>query len=313
MRLPSHRVHRYGGLYADLDLRPVAKVDDLLRGQQLLLPHTPNIGLTNAVMASVPGHPFLLFVLKELPKYAHAWYHTSKHNTVLSSTGSTFIWAMHMRWARDHPVEDSASLMPAADWGKCSYCDGLCLLPGKVEDPTAKVAVQLSEEEMAAAAAAGVAAALRTARSASAATQPGVTGVVSETQTAGGPAGSSGRGGHDEADEAATRSAAIRRALTSTSDGTPLSTRSRWHSPFAHGEGSSWHSIDSMLMLGLFCHLDLLFAVVASACVWFFSRSVRRTALTGVSLLLLAWLQRSLGIFALETLVGRPWIWLIMA
>lgn len=46
-------------------------------------------------------------------------YHLSKHNTVLTSTGSTFIWAMFMRWDNEaHPV----SLIPAEDWGKCSVC-----------------------------------------------------------------------------------------------------------------------------------------------------------------------------------------------
>ena len=114
---------RYGGLYADLDLQPVANVDDLLRGQSLLLPHTPNIGLTNAVMASTAGHPFMDFALRQLPRYSRAWYHISKHNTVLSSTGSTFIWAVHMTWARGHEGMDAARLLPAADWGKCSYCD----------------------------------------------------------------------------------------------------------------------------------------------------------------------------------------------
>ena len=110
-RLP--RSLRFGGIYADLDLRPVAPIDDLLRGQTLLLPHTPNIGLTNAMMASVAGHPFLDFALHELPRYASAWYHVSKHNTVLSSTGSTFVWALHMRWAREHTVDESARLMPS--------------------------------------------------------------------------------------------------------------------------------------------------------------------------------------------------------
>lgn len=63
----------YAGLYVDLDLEPAGKVDAMLRGQQLLLPHTPNIGLTNAMMASTKAHPFFEEVLKQLPNYAHAW------------------------------------------------------------------------------------------------------------------------------------------------------------------------------------------------------------------------------------------------
>merc|ERR1719163_1101535 len=46
-------LYKYGGVYADLDLEPTARIDSLLSGQTLLLPHTPNVGLTNALMASV--------------------------------------------------------------------------------------------------------------------------------------------------------------------------------------------------------------------------------------------------------------------
>ena len=59
-------LHHHGGLYADLDLRPVRRVDGLLRGQHALLPHTPNIGLTNALMASTPRHPFFGELLRQL-------------------------------------------------------------------------------------------------------------------------------------------------------------------------------------------------------------------------------------------------------
>ena len=63
-------LHKFGGLYADLDISPIARIDGLLRGQSLLLPHTPNLGLTNALMAATPGHPFFDFVLHKLPRCA---------------------------------------------------------------------------------------------------------------------------------------------------------------------------------------------------------------------------------------------------
>ena len=68
------------------------------------------------MMASIRGHPFLSFCMRQLPNTARMWHHTSKHNIVLTSTGSTFIWAMHMRWAREHDPSESARLVPAADW-----------------------------------------------------------------------------------------------------------------------------------------------------------------------------------------------------
>lgn len=61
------------GLYVDLDLMPTGKIDAMLRGQEVLLPHTPNVGLTNAMMASRKSHPFFEESLRQLPAYAHAW------------------------------------------------------------------------------------------------------------------------------------------------------------------------------------------------------------------------------------------------
>ena len=116
-------LHKYGGVYADLDLAPITPIDEMLRGQRLLLPHTPNIGLTNAFMAATPRHPFVSHLLSQLPTYAQQWYHhLGRHATILSSAGPTFVWAVHMGWARDHGVAQAAALLPAADWGKCSYC-----------------------------------------------------------------------------------------------------------------------------------------------------------------------------------------------
>jgi mannosyltransferase OCH1-like enzyme len=116
-------LHHYGGVYADLDLQPTRSIHQLTDGRAALLPRTPNIGLTNAFMASAPGHPFFLHVLQQLPAYARAWYHLSKHNAVLSSTGSTLVWAMAMGWARRHGGPDQPTVVAAADWGKSSFCN----------------------------------------------------------------------------------------------------------------------------------------------------------------------------------------------
>jgi hypothetical protein len=149
-------------------LQAVERIDALLEGQQLLLPHTPNVGLTNALMASVAAHPFMGEALRLLPAYAHAWcsppprleplpaparpparlpppdpsrlarpsaaaprrYHLSKHNTVLSSTGSTYLWALYMRWP-DTAESEPPALVQARTWGKCSVCRP----PTKQHDP----------------------------------------------------------------------------------------------------------------------------------------------------------------------------------
>ena len=266
-------LHRYGGLYADLDLHPVASIDSLLHGQTLLLPHTPNIGLTNAVMASTAGHPFMAHALQMLPRYASRWYHVSKHNTVLSSTGSTFVWALHMQWARSHPQEESASLLPAADWGKCSYCD-YWRYGGPKSSTPAPPALRMP---------------LIAAKQAVAAADPNASGAAADVKL--------GAAAPQERQLA---------WVAPASDGL-------WHSVLAHGEGSSWHSIDSLLLLIVFCQLDLLVVAAAAGAVLWRTRSRRHALATGVALLSLALLQRSLGVGLFELLIGRPWIWLIMS
>jgi hypothetical protein len=114
---------RYGGIYADLDLKAIADVAPMLRGHRLLLPRTANLGLTNAMMAATPGHPFVEYALHELPRFSKRWYHLTRHNTILSSTGSTFVWAAHIRWERLAMRNETAAILSPADWGKPSLCN----------------------------------------------------------------------------------------------------------------------------------------------------------------------------------------------
>lgn len=287
---------RYGGLYADLDLHPVDSVDGLLRGQTLLLPHTPNIGLTNAMMAATTGHPFITYAMSQLPEYAHAWHHTSKHNTVLTSTGSTFIWAMHMRWARDHTPEESARLVPAADWGKCSYCTlAAAERPRILRRPVAA--------ETPAGAVAG---------SAPAVSAEGILGGESwaasdGSKAAAGSVGSEAAAAHAVGSPMQQQHQALARRLSRE-----LRSRGRWLSPFAHGEGNSWHSGDSLFVLMFFCHLDMLLVLACALCVYLRYRSIRRTALIAGAMFAVTLAQQHYGILYFEMLLGRPWIWLIM-
>jgi mannosyltransferase OCH1-like enzyme len=212
-------LHKYGGVYADLDIQAVERIDALLEGQQLLLPHTPNVGLTNALMASVAEHPFMSEALRLLPAYAHAWYHLSKHNTVLSSTGSTYLWALYMRWP-DTAESEPPALMQAHTWGKCSVC----------RPPTTQHDPDLPE-------------------------------------------------------------------------GRPL---------FKHARGSSWHALDSTLLLFLFCKMELCTGLAVCAVGFIFLRSRLRASCLGCGALAVCWLVSALGINLFEALLCRPWIWLIM-
>ena len=219
-------------MYSDLDIVPVERIDALLDGHALLLPRTPNVGLTNALMAAVPAHPFFERTLHELPRYKDAWYHFSKHNAVLSSTGSTFIWAMFLRWPMRYA---QPAIMPAHAWGKCSIC-------GPRNERRWRMTDAYGDE--------------------------------------GEPAG--------------------------------------FTSPLAHVSGSSWHSADSTLILWLWCRGE--FVAVGAVClvVWLLSRArcqacckqhAAAALLVGCAVCAL---NRSLEVSLSETLLFRPWIWLIM-
>jgi mannosyltransferase OCH1-like enzyme len=59
-------LHRYGGLYVDMDMENLKQVDELFEDCELALFKAVK-GYTNAALASAPGHPFWQAVFKEMP------------------------------------------------------------------------------------------------------------------------------------------------------------------------------------------------------------------------------------------------------
>jgi inositol phosphorylceramide mannosyltransferase catalytic subunit len=59
-------LHRYGGVYVDLDFESLRPIDPLLEGVEIFLglrkPRRPN----NAIIGSVPGHPVLARAIREI-------------------------------------------------------------------------------------------------------------------------------------------------------------------------------------------------------------------------------------------------------
>lgn len=60
-------LHRFGGLYVDMDIENLKPVDELFEGCDLALFKAVQ-GYTNAAVASVPGHPLWEAIFKELPR-----------------------------------------------------------------------------------------------------------------------------------------------------------------------------------------------------------------------------------------------------
>lgn len=58
----------YGGVYADMDLVPLQSLEPMLRNSDAMVSETPNVGLTNAFMASAKGSDFFKYVIGELAR-----------------------------------------------------------------------------------------------------------------------------------------------------------------------------------------------------------------------------------------------------
>ena len=58
-------MHKFGGLYLDMDVECFASVDSSLEGFTVVLQGTGHEGVTNAIMASAPNHGFWLEVLRQ--------------------------------------------------------------------------------------------------------------------------------------------------------------------------------------------------------------------------------------------------------
>ncbi len=61
-------LHKFGGVYVDLDMESIRPIDDYLKGKQLVLGRMGpsedfSHSIPNAIMASVPGHPFWIMAL----------------------------------------------------------------------------------------------------------------------------------------------------------------------------------------------------------------------------------------------------------
>lgn len=117
-------LYHYGGVYADMDIQPIRNIETMLGDATTVIPETPNLGLTNAFMASVKNDAFMEHLTHQLESYANRWYHVSRHWQILTSTGPTFIWKV----ANEYEAEHGQSILrvPASVWGKCVICASMC-------------------------------------------------------------------------------------------------------------------------------------------------------------------------------------------
>jgi len=140
-------LHRHGGLYVDLDFLSRKPITPLLRGRKCVLgveppQHCRQFGVPklvcNALMASVPGHPFFETVIHQLPEFVD---HVECKQPILSSTGPLMLTRVY----ENFPAKDSMEVLPSRHFYPLTLNQAAELrLMGKTDiDLTDSVAVHL--------------------------------------------------------------------------------------------------------------------------------------------------------------------------
>lgn len=91
-------LHKYGGIYMDLDIGCRAHPGPLLHFESIL-PLTKPVGVSNDLMFSAPKTPFMDLVINSLETFNHEWLFMP-YPTVMFSTGPMFISAIYSMWGR---------------------------------------------------------------------------------------------------------------------------------------------------------------------------------------------------------------------
>ncbi|KAE8380607.1 nucleotide-diphospho-sugar transferase [Aspergillus bertholletiae] len=87
----------YGGVYIDMDIACRRPLDPLL-DFSAWMPKTQPYGVSNDLMASTPGHPFITKVALGL--HDHDGFYLSKYITVFFTTGPMYLSRMLTEWFR---------------------------------------------------------------------------------------------------------------------------------------------------------------------------------------------------------------------
>lgn len=106
-------LHHYGGIYIDLDMGCLTKLDFLQRAN-FTAPLTYPVGISNDVMAARPGDPFLNYIITQLPRW-NRWL-LIKYIQVMFGTGPMFLTVQYALVSRR--LKKDVSVIPAPTYGK---------------------------------------------------------------------------------------------------------------------------------------------------------------------------------------------------
>lgn len=93
-------LHHYGGVYLDLDVGCTRPLDPLLK-YPVILPKTIPVGVSNDLMFSAKGHPFMEQTIHNLITFDHNYF--LNYPTVMFSTGPMYVSAQYGLYTASHP------------------------------------------------------------------------------------------------------------------------------------------------------------------------------------------------------------------
>ncbi len=113
-------LHHYGGVYIDLDIGCLRRLDPLLVFP-VILPRTIPVGVSNDLMFSEKEHPFMAQTIHNLITFDHNWI--LNYPTVMFSTGPMFLSAQYGLYASSQPLTPDfpggeVRILPKSLYGK---------------------------------------------------------------------------------------------------------------------------------------------------------------------------------------------------
>ena len=138
-------LYKMGGLYADLDYECLEPLDNLLQGKTCCFGMDPEEHakmfrrthiVTNAIMASAPGHPFMKRIIEQLPEVKSCA--TDKATYVLETTGLFFITDTYDAY----PQKDEIYLFPTALTAPLTQKEVLLYRYGEIDDATMELKLE---------------------------------------------------------------------------------------------------------------------------------------------------------------------------
>ncbi|EMD36796.1 glycosyltransferase family 32 protein [Gelatoporia subvermispora B] len=113
-------LHHFGGIYMDLDMGCLRRLDPLLV-HSLILAETVPVGVSNDLIFAERRHPFMDRVIRHLTAFDHHWL--LHYPTVMFSTGPMFLSAQYATYISAHAetpgmLRHEVSILPRALYGK---------------------------------------------------------------------------------------------------------------------------------------------------------------------------------------------------